>query len=154
MALRIAFEESRCTNCHLCTMFCSLAFGAKGVHQIRPAIARIRVAASEDGTRYAAHVCMQCETPVCAEACPVSAIARDAADGPVLIDEEVCVGCENCVEACPFQAVFMADGKAVKCEVCDDPLCVRACAEKALTLVETDAAALAEQEALYREVRL
>jgi len=43
---------------------------------------------------------------------------------------------------------------AVKCEVCDDPLCVRACAQKALSLgTDTEADGL-DLETLYREVPL
>jgi Fe-S-cluster-containing dehydrogenase component len=48
----------------------------------------------------------------------------------------------------------MVDDKAVKCEVCDDPLCVRACATKALELVEDGHNNTEEQGNLYKEVRL
>jgi len=154
MGRRILFDESRCTHCHLCTMFCSLAFGEKGRYQVRPFIARIRVAASEDDTRYAAHVCLQCTAPACVEACPVEALTRDEAEGVVFLDEAACIGCGSCVEACALGGIFMAGDVAVKCEVCDDPLCVRACAQKALSLgTDTEADGL-DLETLYREVPL
>ena len=152
MGRRIAFTEELCTNCHLCAMHCSLAFTKGGVFEYRPSIARIRVTENEDGTRYAAHVCLQCQEPACAEACPVGAVSKDPSSGFVTIDKEECIGCEACLEACEFDCVFMVDGLAVKCEVCDDPLCVRACAVKALEVVE-DQDAEAQGE-LYMEVRL
>jgi carbon-monoxide dehydrogenase iron sulfur subunit len=154
MGKRIVFEEKNCTLCHMCAMFCSLAFGPQGIYAIRPAIARIRPVESPDGARYVAHVCLQCEIPDCVEACPVEAISVAADTGIVMIDDEACTGCEACVEACAFGGVFMADGIAVKCEVCDDPLCVRACSEKALRLEDTCWEAVLVQGELYKEVPL
>ncbi len=154
MGKRIVFDESRCTFCHLCTMFCSLAFGQNGVHEIRPSIARIRAVENSEGNCYVAHVCLQCEDPACAEACPSEAISVDPGTGVVNIDEELCTGCGSCIDACEYGCVFMADGKAVKCEVCDDPLCVMACSEKALSIEETDWETVRQQAKLYREVPL
>ncbi len=47
--------------------------------------------------------CMHCGKPVCVDACPVDAITKRV-DGIVLINEELCTGCEACIEACPFGA--------------------------------------------------
>lgn len=139
MSRMIIFEQERCTYCHLCTLYCSLAFSKGGVVEYRPAIARIRVAQNEDDTVYAAHVCFQCEAASCMSACPVSdCMTRNPQTGIVEINDETCIGCGKCVRACEYGAVFLADGKAVKCEVCDDPLCVKACAAQALTLAEAD----------------
>ena len=154
MNARIVFDEKRCTNCHLCSMFCSLNFAKDGIVEFRPSIARVRVVENEDDTQYVAHVCLQCEDPHCATACPIEAITKDPLTGIVIINEEECTGCETCVEACEFGCIFMVDGKAVKCEVCDDPLCVRACAVKALQVVEGDEYVVAELGELYEEVPL
>lgn len=154
MARRIVFDESRCTNCHLCSMFCSLTFGGKGDYQVRPSIARIRVVENDEDTRYVAHVCLQCEEPACAEACPTEAIQRDPETGIVMVDEEECVGCGACTEACEYDCIFLVGDKAVKCELCDEPLCVKACAVKALQLLDVEADELQEQAELYKEVRL
>ncbi|MBC8417942.1 MAG: 4Fe-4S dicluster domain-containing protein [Desulfobacterales bacterium] len=154
MGMRIAFTEELCTNCHLCAMFCSLAFTKNGIFEFRPSISRIRVIENEDDTKYVAHVCLQCESPACVDACPVEAIAKDPESGLVMIDEDECTECEMCIEACEFDCLFMVDGITVKCEVCDDPLCVRACAVKALELAEWDEESVLEQGELYKEVRL
>ncbi|MFZ5918001.1 MAG: 4Fe-4S dicluster domain-containing protein [Chloroflexota bacterium] len=162
MSRMILFDEARCTNCHLCEMYCSLVFGQRGVYEYRPSIARIRVVENDDDTRYVAHVCLQCEAPACVDACPTGALYKDPATGIVVVDAGECTGCEMCVDACEFDCIFIVGGPstgsgqrhAVKCEVCDDPLCVRACAVKALTVGEPDAAYRARTEQLYREVRL
>ena len=135
-------------------MYCSLAFGRPGVTEYRPSIARIRVVENEDDTRYVAHVCLQCEDPACAEACPTGAISKNPVTGIVEIDGDECTACGLCVEACEFDGVFIVGDRAVKCQVCDDPLCVRACAVKALSIGEPDAVYRERTEQLYREVRL
>jgi Fe-S-cluster-containing dehydrogenase component len=151
----IVFEQERCTFCHLCTLYCSLTFSKGGVVEARPSIARIRVAQNEDDTLYAAHVCFQCQAASCMVACPVeSCISRNPQTNIVEINEETCIGCGKCVRACEYQAVFLVDGKAVKCEVCEDPLCVKACAAQALTLAEADEEYLEKIAQLYKEVRL
>lgn len=43
----------------------------------------------------------------------------------VVVDQDVCVGCDNCVSVCPVDAISMNDDKAVidqelctECEAC------------------------------------
>ena len=45
--------------------------------------------------------CQHCGTPACVVACPTGASSKDA-DGIVCIDNEVCIGCGTCVQACPY----------------------------------------------------
>jgi Fe-S-cluster-containing dehydrogenase component len=151
----IVFEQERCTYCQLCTLYCSLAFSTGGVVEYRPSIARIRVAQNEDDTVYAAHVCFQCQAAFCLPACPVpDCMTRNPQTGIVEINEETCIGCGKCVRACVYGCVFLAERKAIKCEVCEDPLCVRACAAQALILAETDDGYAGRIGQLYREVPL
>ncbi len=51
MGMRSAFAEELCTNCHLCSIFCSLAFTKNGIFEFRPSIARIRTVENEDETK-------------------------------------------------------------------------------------------------------
>lgn len=47
--------------------------------------------------------CRQCVKPACAAACPGGALTADPAQGHAWrIDEEKCVGCSECAQACPY----------------------------------------------------
>ena len=37
--------------------------------------------------------------------CPTGATAKDEETGIVTQDTETCIGCQSCVEACPYQAI-------------------------------------------------
>ncbi len=47
--------------------------------------------------------CMQCEKPPCVKVCPVRTTYREP-DGVVVIDYNWCIGCRQCVDACPYWA--------------------------------------------------
>ena len=54
---------------------------------------------------------------------------------PAVVDKETCTGCENCVEACPVDAIEMQDGKGVVNDACIDcGQCVDECPVDAITM--------------------
>ncbi len=80
--------------------------------------------------------CHHCAEAPCKKACPSDAILKDG-QGIVLMDSEKCIGCRECIDACPFGAMQFDDdsGKAVKCDMCVDrvkenrkPACSSSCA--------------------------
>ena len=55
-----------------------------------------------DSVQTAPQVCMHCEDPICAQVCPADAIKKTP-DGVVQSSlKPRCIGCSNCVLACPF----------------------------------------------------
>jgi Fe-S-cluster-containing dehydrogenase component len=88
-------------------------------------------------------VCMHCQDPVapCAQVCPVLAILITP-DGVVQQAEPSrCIGCRNCVYACPFGVPkFDIEARLMKkCNLCYDrtsqglqPWCAQACPTDAL----------------------
>lgn len=86
-------------------------------------------------------MCQQCENPSCAAACPTGACRKSGEDGVVYIDREMCIGCQSCIQACPFHASFFSTElrAADKCDLCaqrrgenEAPVCVQNCAGSAL----------------------
>jgi carbon-monoxide dehydrogenase iron sulfur subunit len=95
--------------------------------------------------------CRHCEDAPCARVCPSGALSRPSVDEPVLIDQERCIGCGFCVQACPFGVVRLAPGPSgdkkavIKCDLCVkrqaeglQPACVAACPVKALSFAEVE----------------
>jgi protein NrfC len=67
--------------------------------------------------------CRQCVFPACVEACPTGALHADPKNGNVrLVDEQKCIGCQRCVEACPHKpsrAIWNFEQKhSQKCDLC------------------------------------
>ncbi|MCK9530535.1 MAG: 4Fe-4S dicluster domain-containing protein [Gammaproteobacteria bacterium] len=48
-------------------------------------------------------MCQHCEKPPCADVCPTGASFKRA-DGIVLVDKHICIGCRYCIMACPYKA--------------------------------------------------
>ncbi|TXT25940.1 MAG: tetrathionate reductase subunit B [Gallionellaceae bacterium] len=80
-------------------------------------------------------LCNQCEKPSCVQVCPTGATYKTP-DGPVLIDTKYCIGCQYCVQACPYGARSLnhVRGTAEKCNWCYhritkglNPACVEVC---------------------------
>ena len=68
----------------------------------------------------------------------------------IKIDDEKCIGCAKCVNACPGGALEMVDGKAkmVRDNMCDGiGKCIGKCPVDAIEFIEVEAAAAATQPA-------
>jgi Fe-S-cluster-containing dehydrogenase component len=70
-------------------------------------------------TFFVPKLCNMCERPSCVQVCPVGATFRSE-DGFVLVDQERCVACSYCVQACPYSARFINPERhtAEKCTWC------------------------------------
>ena len=91
--------------------------------------------------------CRHCLRAPCMEVCPAEALKRDPSTGAVVVDEALCIGCRDCVFACPFGAIKMEAGKAIKCDLCGgDPACVRHCPTRALSFVSPEEEIRKKQE--------
>ena len=66
--------------------------------------------------------CLHCDEPACVTVCPTGASYKRAADGIVLVNEDLCIGCKLCSWACPYGAREYDDDAGVmkKCTLCID----------------------------------
>jgi formate dehydrogenase iron-sulfur subunit len=81
-------------------------------------------------------ICKHCAHAGCLEACPTGAIIRTEF-GTVVIQQNICNGCQYCIPSCPYGVISLdegGDGKAHKCTLCYDrlkgglePACAKAC---------------------------
>jgi formate dehydrogenase iron-sulfur subunit len=94
-------------------------------------------------------MCMHCDDPACAAACPVSALVKTP-DGPVLYESSRCIGCRYCMVACPFDVpAFEWESTTPlikKCTFCADrismnwePACTKTCPTSAVMFGERSA---------------
>ena len=69
---------------------------------------------------YVPNPCMHCDDAPCMESCPVEGAIYKRDDGLVIIDTDKCTGCKDCVDACPYGAIYFNDdlNLAQKCTGC------------------------------------
>ena len=59
----------------------------------------------EKSTQFIPTPCQQCQNAPCVNVCPVAATFATP-EGVVLIDQQRCIGCRICMEACPYDRRF------------------------------------------------
>ena len=132
-------DMRRCVGCQACTVACAMEnltpLGAQ-----RTYVGDFEIL--QDGwprKLTAPRLCNHCQKPSCVPACPVGATFQRA-DGIVLVDRKLCIGCGYCVLNCPYGARFLnREAKcADKCTFCAHrldagllPACVETCIGKA-----------------------
>jgi anaerobic carbon-monoxide dehydrogenase iron sulfur subunit len=127
----LSFHAESCTGCLSCVMNCALSH--EGINA--PSSARIAIDFNPFEAQWPATYCRQCVDAPCAAVCPVEAIQRHPSLEYWDIDYDLCIGCQACVEACPFDACRFdpVTDKVLKCDTCEgNPMCVRSCAAGAL----------------------
>lgn len=129
-------DPSRCIGCNACVEACSECDTHAGVSMIH-----LEQVQRGDTVQTTPVICMHCEDPACAAVCPADAIKKTA-DGVVQSSlKPRCIGCTNCVYACPF-GVPKYDAQVdqmMKCDMCYDrtsvglkPMCATVCPSGAL----------------------
>ncbi len=133
-------DNRKCIGCHACSTAC------KSENEVPLGVHRTWVKYTEKGvfpnTRRYFQVtrCNHCANPPCVHICPVTAMFQRP-DGVVEFDPALCIGCKACMQACPYDAIYIDpnSGTAAKCHFCAhrvdvglEPACVVVCPEHAI----------------------
>lgn len=133
-------DLNRCVNCNACMTACKFENNVE-IGKYWTWIDRIGPTGKfpDNEMYYRPMMCQHCETPECITICPAAATYKRP-DGIVVVDKDKCIGCEQCVDACPYKARIMNSEHSVaeKCTLCfqltdkgEEPNCVVNCPGKA-----------------------
>ncbi len=140
--LAMVIDSSKCIDCKGCMLACKVANNVPTGHWrnwIKVSDTDFSLGA-KTRTHFQPGGCMHCDNPTCVHACPTGATYKDKNTGEVVIDKDLCIGCGNCIPACPYGARFRHPllKKADKCNYCPErrangllPACVDTCPTKA-----------------------
>ncbi|MFW9914136.1 MAG: 4Fe-4S binding protein [Candidatus Thorarchaeota archaeon] len=123
MVSRLSIKDvNRCVGCQSCMFACARRTATGGL--ARSCIGVHSAGGMERG--FVVIVCRACPDPPCARVCPTDALAVRKGGG-VRLNSHLCIGCGNCVEACPFGAIFWNEEqeKPQVCVYCG--YCVKHC---------------------------
>ena len=105
MSKAILYDSTLCVGCRACEGACAERWGIPYDDKIaaEEKISAHKLTTIEThGEHFSRRLCMNCEKPACASVCPVGALQKTAL-GPVVYDQDKCMGCRYCMQACPFQ---------------------------------------------------
>ncbi|HYA69379.1 MAG TPA: 4Fe-4S dicluster domain-containing protein, partial [Acidimicrobiales bacterium] len=159
MRYGFVIDNRKCIGCHACSVACKVE------NQVPLGVFRTWVKCVDKGqfpsTRRHFQVtrCNHCDDPPCVDICPVGAMYRRR-DGIVDFDPARCIGCKACLQACPYDAVYLDPERrtAAKCHFCAhrveaglQPVCAAACPAQAIVAGDLDDPASDVAQLLARE---
>ncbi|MEX1018466.1 MAG: 4Fe-4S dicluster domain-containing protein [Litorilinea sp.] len=139
-------DNRKCIGCHACSTAC------KSENEVPLGVNRTWVKYVESGAYpdvrrdFQVTRCNHCANPPCVHICPTAAMYQRA-DGIVEFDGAACIGCKACMQACPYDAIYIdpESHTAAKCHYCAhrtdiglEPACVVVCPEHAILAGDLD----------------
>jgi len=142
----IVIDVKECMACRTCEIACALVHSqSQTLEEAMKGQPRVNVEGTQEFA--APMLCRHCEDAPCIKICPTQALYRQDPDGPVLLEQALCIGCKFCLIVCPFGVIDPSyDGRTVvKCDLClerlnagQEPACVASCPMGAMKLVEAE----------------
>ncbi len=144
--LGFLLDSDSCIGYHACTVAC------KSEHDVPLGVNRTWVKYIETGTfpdvsrHFSVMRCNHCDDAPCITICPTGALFR-ADNGVVDFDSSNCIGCKACMNACPYDALYIdpATNTAATCNFCNhrievglEPSCVIVCPTQAIVVGDLD----------------
>lgn len=155
-------DVSKCMGCRACQVACKSWNGLQGdvtkqlgTYQNPPSLtgntwSLIHYNEIEDSNGrvqwlFRKEQCFHCKDAACADVCPAPGAIFKTKEGAVVIDQDKCIGCKYCINACPYgiPRFDATTGKVFKCTFCYDrleagllPACAKACPSHAIIFGE------------------
>jgi formate dehydrogenase iron-sulfur subunit len=158
MSKALLYDATQCIGCKQCEQACAeqnkLPYDEKVAAEEQQSAHKFTVVLAKND-KFMRRLCMNCADPACASVCPVGALRKTAA-GPVIYEEDRCMGCRYCMVACPFGVPKYEWSKVLprvqKCTMCPDRVLAgkpTACAE----ICPTGATKFGERDELIAEAQ-
>src|SRR4029079_18581855 len=139
-------DHRKCIGCHACTVACK-SENEVAIGTYRTWVKYIETGAYPDTQRFFSVLrCNHCQDAPCITICPTTALfKRDT--GVVDCDNSRCIGCKSCMQACPYDALYIDPNSntAAKCNFCAhrieanlQPACVIGCPTQAIVAGDLD----------------
>ena len=141
----MVIDLERCIGCNACTVACKIENNSTG-YWIRVLTQNADQKDTPSGQfpdlkmEWIPLLCNHCSNPPCVDACPNEALVKRE-DGPVILIENNCNGCQACINACPYDVIHYNEQKNIieKCNFCVhridqglEPFCVVCCEGQAI----------------------
>ncbi|MEK9663844.1 MAG: 4Fe-4S dicluster domain-containing protein [Candidatus Nanopelagicales bacterium] len=146
MRYGFAIDQRTCIGCHACTVACKTEHDVP-VGQFRTWVKYVEKGSFPDTTREMAVLrCNHCTDAPCVKGCPTKALFIRP-DGIVDFDNSRCIGCKMCMQACPYDAIYIDENThtAAKCNFCAhridqglEPACVQVCPTESIWVGDLD----------------
>lgn len=138
-ASAILQDMSLCMECHSCRVACQMQNG------LSPERTFASIKSTDLGTypNVAHHAirlaCEHCADAACVTSCPVTASYKGDS-GLTHYNPDICIGCGNCVDECPFQVPTLVNHRTFRCNGCESltesgkpPVCADTCISGAIS---------------------
>jgi Fe-S-cluster-containing dehydrogenase component/formate-dependent nitrite reductase membrane component NrfD len=139
-------DHRKCIGCHACTLACK-AENDVPVGAFRTWVKYVEKGQFPNTRRYFTVLrCNHCTDAPCVTICPTVALYKRP-DGIVDFNGDRCIGCKSCMQACPYDALYIDPNThtAAKCHYCAhrteiglQPACVVVCPEQAIVSGDLD----------------
>jgi Fe-S-cluster-containing dehydrogenase component/Ni/Fe-hydrogenase subunit HybB-like protein len=146
MRYGFAIDQRTCIGCHACTVACKTEHEIP-VGQFRTWVKYVDKGEYPASTRdFGVLRCNHCTDAPCVKICPTKALFKRE-DGIVDFDSDRCIGCKSCMQACPYDAIYIDENThtAAKCNFCAhrvdeglEPACVVVCPTHSIWVGDLD----------------
>ncbi|MFW9785336.1 MAG: 4Fe-4S dicluster domain-containing protein [Candidatus Heimdallarchaeota archaeon] len=141
----MVIDQERCIGCEACSIACKIENNTSD-YWIKVETQGGAVKDTPGGNfpnlimDFLPRLCNHCDNPPCIDSCPEDALQKRD-DGVVILDQELCTGCQLCLTACPYNIIVFDDATnlAGKCNFCAhridkglEPFCVICCEGQAI----------------------